>query len=205
MITSIKNYVKKLKNAYNTITDKKFISNVIELAEMVVTKVIVEESTRKCERARCQGEVTEKNKCGSCHFYSNKRCGFSALTAKCPAGEGRYYVEARLLGTKEEYVSLQRTNEENFAEKVWEWTEKAIEEGRGKIYVAYSMGLLEEASGNSSKWRAAMKETVRFLGPDSFQLECERRKTNLIFGFWERLMKYQFDLRFPRNREERHI
>ena len=56
MITSIKNYVKKLKNAYNTITDKKFISNVIELAEMVVTKVIVEENTRKCERARCQGD-----------------------------------------------------------------------------------------------------------------------------------------------------
>ena len=148
MITSIKNYVKKLKNAYNTITDKKFISNVIELAEMVVTKVIVEESTRKCERARCQGEVTEKNKCRSCHFCSNEGCGFSALTMKCPAGEGRYYVEARLLGTKEEYVSLQRTNEENFAEKVWEWTEKAIEEGYIKDEVIVQAGFTKYNSKN---------------------------------------------------------
>lgn len=207
MVSSVKNFVRNIKNAYNTVTDKKFITDVIKLTQMVVTKAIVEESTRMCERARCQGEVTEENKCKSCLFYSEGKCKFDIFPgSKCPAGKGRYYVDVKLLGTKEEYTKMQRTSEERiFAEEVWDWTEKTIKSGRGKLYVAYSLKLLEEANGNSVKWKAVMGDTVRFLGPDSYQLGCERGKTNMIFGLWERLMKYQFDLRFPRDDRRRRV
>lgn len=133
----------------------------------------------------------EGSRCRRCTLWT----GYGCMLPTCSAGEGHYFSTVKLWGTKEEYIEYQsKYDTYGLAGEVWDWTEKAIREGNGKYYLKICFEYMDQFLGNRDEW-PDVKETIMRLGPDSYQLEVEREKTDSIFQLWWHLVKYQYNKR----------
>ena len=70
------------------------------------------------------------------------------------------------------------------------------------MYLKMSFELMDQFLGDRENWPEA-KETIIHLGPDSYQLNVEREKTDGIFQLWWHLVKYQYNKRHPRGNKKK--
>ena len=161
---------------------------------------IVEKYTKTSEKLEYQGEGL---KCRKCSLWVPGGGCRVPKSLGCPVGEGYYFSTVRLWGSKVEFMEYQAEHDVyGLAGEVWDWTEKAIKEKNGRMYLKMSFELMDQFLGDRENWPEA-KETIIHLGPDSYQLNVEREKTDGIFQLWWHLVKYQYNKRHPRGNKKK--
>lgn len=98
----------------------------------------------------------------------------------------------KLQGTKQEFSDHVKKDQAFLSSIIWDWTDNILVNGYGELYLTDCMNRLESNIGKPGF--SEVREDIKHMGPDNYQLNLGREYQSLIKSIWWKLVKYQYNV-----------